>query len=78
MKAKISITLRPELYEPIQKEANSRGISLSGLIEEALEFWQQHRLEKDLKEYYQEMSAFHAERALEEEILLPEVWSEGK
>ena len=78
MKPKISITLRPELYEPIQLEAKKRGISLSHLIEEALEFWQKNRLEKDLRKYYQEMGPAHEDTVTETEVLLAEVWPEGK
>jgi len=76
MKPKISITLDPEIYNDIRRQANKQGVPVSHLIEEAIKVWRRKKLGEGLREYYKETSSIHDRIVREAEPMIEEVWKE--
>ncbi len=55
-RAKLSITVDPNLYEAISQHAEKAKVSKSRLIEQALQLWERNRLALLAKEGYQKMA----------------------
>ncbi|MBI4528357.1 MAG: ribbon-helix-helix protein, CopG family [Deltaproteobacteria bacterium] len=55
-RAKLSVTVDPNLYQAISQHAEKAKVSKSRLIEEALRLWEKNRLALLAKEGYQKMA----------------------
>lgn len=55
-KVKLTITIGRNLVEDLDKEAKTRKLSRSALVEEAIRLLKKKRLEEALKKGYQEMA----------------------
>ena len=71
-RAKLSVTVDPNLYQAISQHAEKAKVSKSRLIEEALRLWEKNRLALLAKEGYQKMAHEDLEDA---EAYLP-AWEE--
>ena len=56
-RAKLSITVDPQLYRVVERQAKNAKVSKSSIVEEAIRLWERRRLLALAKEGYQQMAA---------------------
>ncbi len=56
-RAKLSITVDPELYQVVDRQAKRAKVSKSSIVEEAIRLWERQRLMSLAREGYQRMAA---------------------
>ena len=67
-RAKLSVTVDPNLYQTITRHAEKANVSKSRIVEEAIRVWEKNRLALLAKEGYQKMAD---EDAADAEVYLP-------
>lgn len=67
-RAKLSVTVDPNLYQTITQHAEKAKVSKSRIVEEALRVWEKNRMALLAKEGYQKMAR---EDVLDAEAYLP-------
>ena len=55
-RAKLSVTVDPNLYQAITRHAEKAGVSKSRIVEEAIRLWEKNRMAVLAKEGYQKMA----------------------
>lgn len=67
-RAKLSVTVDPNLYQAITRHAERAKVSKSRIVEEAIRVWEKNRMALLAKEGYQKMAH---EDAVDAEAYLP-------
>lgn len=55
-RAKLSVTLDPQVYQTILRHADEKKVAKSRLVEEAVRLWEKNRLARLAKDGYQKLA----------------------